>query len=305
MHFVFLLDENREGKDQPCGVEVPEPVRAREEPDSAWSLDLARNRSGRKHTCKKLSWTLKRKLSVCVTQSSAETKSIGLTKSMTTPQVSLTYRLRTTEDLPLWFCNSSGSSSFSSSSNGVSETLEISEGIPGNAIETSSVSQWAPLSCAHPRPKKKTPDRPYRPCFQSPQGLAHRNEALENSLFSLPLQGKVDVSPRAKALQGKPFQSFWAALTPGNLKCRRFQVVQQETKPPYSCQDLESSAVPERPSRMPKNRETVAETTPFGGVTALVWRLWRLEHPGPDEQTTLSDAKKRATYSLNAVLDHV
>ena len=124
MHFVFLLDENREGKDQPHGVEVPEPVRAREEPDSAWSLDLARNRSGRKHTCKKLSWTLKGKLFVCVTQSSAETKSIGLTRSMTTPQVSLTYRLRTTEDLPLWFCNSSRSSSFSSSSNGVSETLE-------------------------------------------------------------------------------------------------------------------------------------------------------------------------------------
>ena len=209
MHFVFLLDENREGKDQPHGVEVPAPVRAREEPDSAWSLDLARNRSGRKHTCKKLSWTLKRKLSVCVTQSSAETKSIGLTRSMTSPQVSLTYRLRTTEDLPLWFCNSSGSSSFSSSSNGVSETLEISEGIPGNAIETSSLSQWAPSSCARPRPKKKTPDRPSRPCFQSPQGLAHRDEASENSLFSLLLQGKVDVSPRAKALQGKPFQSFW------------------------------------------------------------------------------------------------
>ena len=56
---------------------------------------------------------------------------------------------------------------------------------------------------------------------------------------------------------------------------------------------------------MPQNRETVAETTPFGGVTALVWRLWRSTHPGPNEQTTLSDAKKRATYSLRAVLDTI
>ena len=56
---------------------------------------------------------------------------------------------------------------------------------------------------------------------------------------------------------------------------------------------------------MPQNRKTVAETTPFSGVTALLWRLWRLTYLGPSEQTTLSDAKRRATHSLNAVLDHV
>ena len=244
MHFVFLLDENREGKDQPHGVEVLAPVRGREEPDSAWSLDLARNRSGRKHTWKKLSWTLKRKLSVCV---SAETKSIGLKRSMTSPQC----RSSHTDYEPLktcrcGFCNSSRSSSFSSSSNGVSETLEISEGIPGNAIETSSLSQWAPSSCARPRPKKKTPDRPSRPCFQSPQGLAHRDQASENSLFSLLLQGKVDVSPRAKALQGKPFQRFWnwpCSSYPWKPQVSTPSSCSTRNKPPYSCQDLESPAL--------------------------------------------------------------
>ena len=34
------------------------------------------------------------------------------------------------EDSPWWFCNRSGSSSFSSSDSGVSETLEVPEKIP-------------------------------------------------------------------------------------------------------------------------------------------------------------------------------
>ena len=79
-----------------------------------------------------------------------------------------------------------------------------------------------------------------------------------------------------------------------------------------SARPRDVSGRPFRPSRviwhldlqsMPQNRETVAETTPFSGVTALLWRLCRLTHLGPNEQTTLSEAKKRATYSLNAVLD--
>ena len=120
-----------------------------------------------------------------------------------------------------------------------------------------------------------------------PQGVGHVSKALkawltgmkplENSLFTLPLQGKFDVSPRANALQGKPLQSFW------NWPCRSCPWKPQvstpsrcssRNKPPKSCQDLESRRVrkalwafegvwhPDLQS-MPQNWETVAETTPL------------------------------------------
>ena len=57
-------------------------------------------------------------------------------------------------------------------------------------------------------------------------------KSLENTLFSLPLQGKFDVSPRANALQGTPSRVFGtgpAGLAPGNLKFRHPQGVHPET----------------------------------------------------------------------------
>ena len=43
VHIVFLLDETRQGKDQPRGVEVPEPARAREEPDNGLPEEIQKN----------------------------------------------------------------------------------------------------------------------------------------------------------------------------------------------------------------------------------------------------------------------
>ena len=63
-------------------------------------------------------------------------------------------------------------------------------------------------------PKRNSPTGPPGHLSKALEAWLTGMKPLENCLFTLPLQGKFDVSPRANSLQGKPLQSFW------NWPCR-------------------------------------------------------------------------------------
>ena len=150
--------------------------------------------------------TQRRKPPDCLTQSSAETKSRGLARSMTTPQLSL-QPIRIDCQPPKTRRRGSAialNPPHSAAQTTASQRLEVSEGntwkrdrdLQSLAVGTLKVCLSPTLEVRNQK-KKKPPTGPPGHVSKALKAWLTGMKPLKNSL---PLQGKFDVSPRANAL---------------------------------------------------------------------------------------------------------